>query len=151
MSTANTIELIVELDASPEEVFRAISDPQELTKWFPDAAVLEPKVGGKFMLSFYKDSPNGRMKKSDRDFINKGRVLEIVPNRKLVHTWQWTEFGGFPETVVKWELVEIGNNKTRLTLTHSGFTGREEGPASMQDHNKGWSFFLGELASYCKK
>ena len=42
------------IEASPEVVFRAITDPNELTKWFPDQAILEPKVGGKMKFNFYK-------------------------------------------------------------------------------------------------
>ncbi|MDP9289471.1 MAG: SRPBCC domain-containing protein [Thermoproteota archaeon] len=42
------------IDASPEVVFKAITDPNELTNWFPDQAILEPKVGGKMKFSFYK-------------------------------------------------------------------------------------------------
>ena len=49
------IRKIIEIDASPEVVFKALSDPKELTNWFPDAAILEPKIGGKFKISFYKD------------------------------------------------------------------------------------------------
>ncbi len=147
--TENEIKKIIEIDAFPEAVFSAISDAQELTQWFPDAAILEPKVGGKFKLSFLKDSKNSRMK-LDMDFINEGKVLEIIQNKKLVHTWQWQAFSDFPQTIVTWELEQV-NNKTRLTLTHSGFTGKEEGPASLEEHNKGWSFFLNGLISYCKK
>jgi len=43
----------------------------------------------------------------------------------------------------------IGKNKTRVKLTHSGFAGKE-GDMS-KEHDAGWSFFLGELISYCKK
>ena len=147
--TENEIKKTIEIDASQEAVFKAISDPVELTNWFPDAAILEPKVGGKFELSFYKDSKKPKMK-MDRDFHNEGRVLEFIPNKKLVYTWRWKEMTGFPDTIVTWEL-EQDKNKTRVTLTHSGFTGKEEGPASVQEHNMGWSFFLNELVSYCKK
>jgi len=147
--TENEIKQVIEIDASPEAVFSAISDEQELTQWFPDTAILEPKVGGKFKLSFLKDSKNSRMK-LDMDFINEGKILEIIQNKKLVHTWQWQTFSDFPQTIVTWELEQV-DNKTRLTLTHSGFTGNEEGPASLEEHNKGWSFFLNGLISYCKK
>ena len=147
--TEKEIKIIVEIDASPEVVFKAISNQTELTNWFPDDAILEPRAGGKYMVVFLKDSKKPRMK-MDRDFINEGKILEIIKNKKLVHTWQWKTFSGFPETVVIWELEQV-NNKTRLTLTHSGFTGKEEGPASVQEHNKGWTFFLNELVSYCKK
>jgi uncharacterized protein YndB with AHSA1/START domain len=44
-----TIEIkkSIVIDATPEVVFKAITDPNELTHWFPDQAILEPKVGGK--------------------------------------------------------------------------------------------------------
>jgi uncharacterized protein YndB with AHSA1/START domain len=100
------VKKIIEIDASSEVVFKAISDPKELTNWFPDTAILEPRVGGKFKISFLKDSKNPRMK-MDRDFFNEGRVLEFVPNKKLVYTWQWKDMPDFPETIVTWELEEV--------------------------------------------
>ena len=144
------IKQVIEIDASVEKVFNAISDPRELTCWFSDEAILEPKVGGIFKLSFLKDSKKPKMK-MDRDFINEGKILEIISNKKLVHTWQWKEFPDFPETIVTWELEPEDDNQTKLTLTHTGFTGKEEGPASLEEHNKGWSFFLNELISYFSK
>ncbi|TFH01789.1 MAG: SRPBCC domain-containing protein, partial [Nitrosopumilus sp.] len=72
--TQNEIKQEIEIDASQEIVFNAISDPKKLTNWFPDVAILEPKVGGKFKISFLKDSKKPKMK-MDRDFINEGRVL----------------------------------------------------------------------------
>ena len=144
------IRKTIEIDAPSETVFKALSDQNELTNWFPDAAILEPRVGGKFKISFYKDSKNPRMK-LDMDFHNEGRVVEFVENKKLAYTWQWKGGPNFPETVVTWELEKLGENKTKVTLTHSGFTGKEEGPASVSEHDKGWSFFCNELVSYCKK
>jgi len=147
---SNEIEQVVELNSSQEDVFKAISNPEDLINWFPDVAILEPKVGGKFKISFLKDSKKPKMK-MDVDFINEGKILEIVSNKKLVHTWKWNQFSEFPETIVTWDLEPISDGKTRLTLTHTGFTGKEKGPASLEEHTKGWSFFLNELISYCKK
>jgi uncharacterized protein YndB with AHSA1/START domain len=46
-----TEEIVIEKNiviyASPEVVFKAITDQEELTNWFPDQAILEPKLGGK--------------------------------------------------------------------------------------------------------
>jgi len=145
----NEIKKVIEIDAAPKAVFNAISNPKDLINWFPDSATLESKVGGKFKLSFLKDSKKPKMK-MDRDFINEGRVLEIIPDKKLAHTWQWNELPDFPETTVTWVLEPISGSKTRLTLTHGGFTGKEKGPASLEEHDKGWSFFLNELISYCQ-
>ncbi len=144
------IQHFIELDSSLNRVFGAISNPQELIQWFPDEAILEPRVGGFFKISFLKDSKKPKMK-MDRNFVNEGKILEIIPNSKLVHTWKWKQFSDFPDTIVSWELAKISDNKTKLTLTHSGFSGHEKGPASIEEHNKGWLFFLNELVSYCKK
>ncbi len=143
------IRKIVEIDAAPEVVFKALTDPKELTNWLPDAAMLEPKVGGKFKFSFYKDSARA-CEKRDGDSFNEGRILEFVPNKKLVYTWQWTDVADFAETIVTWELEQVGN-KTRLTLTHSGFTGKEPSNKSAKDHDEGWSIHLNELISNYKK
>ena len=53
------IRKIVVIDAPPDMVFKAISDEKELTEWFPDLAVLEPRIGGKVRFTFYrKNSEN---------------------------------------------------------------------------------------------
>jgi len=145
--TENEIRRVIVINASPDVVFKAISDPQELTKWFPDAAILEPRDGGKFQFIFYKDSDR-RGKKSDRDFSPEGRILEFVPNRKLAYSWQHKNVPRFPETVVSWELEELEKNKTKVTLTHSGFTGQEE-EKGIKEHNEGWDYFIDRLAQYC--
>lgn len=116
--TENEIRKIIEIDASPEVVFQAISDPTELINWFPDAAILEPRVDGKFKFSFYKDSKKSK-KKHDMDFFPEGKVLEFILNKKVSYTWQHKNVQDFPETVVTWELEQIGTNKTKVTLTHS--------------------------------
>jgi uncharacterized protein YndB with AHSA1/START domain len=95
------IKKTIVIDASPEVVFKAITDPNELTNWFPDQAILEPRVGGKM-------------------------------------------------TIVTWELQKIENNKTRLNLIHSGFKAAKM-PKAREEHDEGWTYFLSELAKYCKQ
>jgi uncharacterized protein YndB with AHSA1/START domain len=146
--TGNEIKKVVEVDVSPEVVFKAITDPNELTNWFPDHAILEHKVGGKFKFSFYKDSKTSK-KKHDMDFFPEGKVLEFIPNKKVSYTWKHNSVPDFPETIVTWELELVGKNKTRVKLTHSGFTGKEGD--MYKEHNEGWSYYINELISYCKK
>lgn len=148
--TGNEIRKTVEIGASPEVVFRALSDPKELTNWFPDAAVFEQRVGGKFKFSFFKDSTSDSCGR-DKDYFNEGKILEFVPNKKIVYTWKWIDTEDFPETIVTWELEPLGKDKTRLTLTHTGFTGKEPSHKSAEDHNRGWSMHLDKLVAYYKK
>jgi Activator of Hsp90 ATPase homolog 1-like protein len=41
------IKKTIIIDASSEVVFKAITEPEELTQWIPDQAILVPKIGGK--------------------------------------------------------------------------------------------------------
>ena len=47
------IKKTLEINASPESIFNALTIPGELTQWFPDQAILEPKVGGKMKFTFF--------------------------------------------------------------------------------------------------
>jgi uncharacterized protein YndB with AHSA1/START domain len=146
--TENEIRKVIMIDAPSNVVFTAISDPAQLTEWFPDAAVLEPEVGGRFVFAFYKSSDRYG-KKNDRDAKPEGRVIEFIPNRRLSYSWQHKNVPNFPETVVTWELEPLGKNKTRVTLTHSGFTGGEE-DKGIKEHNEGWDYFTARLVRYCE-
>jgi uncharacterized protein YndB with AHSA1/START domain len=132
------------IDATPEVVFKAITETNELTKWFPDHVILEPNVGGKVRFSFYKEQ-----NKMDRDYIVEGSIIEFIPNNKISHTWQYKDIPEFPETIVSWKLEELGRNKTRVELVHSGFTGKEQEKVSSKGHDEGWTHFMNELSKYC--
>jgi len=137
------------IEASPEIVFKAITEPEELTQWsMGDQALLEPRVGGKVRFITLKETHQSE--KLDRDYIMEGIVLELVPNKKLSYTWSFKDLPDFPETTVVWELEEIEPNKTKVQLTHLGFTGKEKGLTSVDRHNEGWAEVLNKLAKYCK-
>jgi uncharacterized protein YndB with AHSA1/START domain len=131
------------IDASPEVVFQAITDPNELTRWFPDQAILEPKVEGKMKFSFFKTDSEYRQ----MDYFPEGTITEFIPNKRLSYSWHEPNIPDFPNTVVTWELERIKNNKTRLNLLHTGFKADE----TAKKHNEGWSHFLTELKKYCEK
>ena len=41
-----TIDLVTEIQAPPEEVWRAISEGEQVARWFSPEARIEPGVGG---------------------------------------------------------------------------------------------------------
>ncbi len=43
------------IDASPDVVLKAITDPNELTNWFPDNAIFDGTIGGKVRFTFNKE------------------------------------------------------------------------------------------------
>ena len=45
-------ETIIDIKATPEEVFRAITDPEQIAKWFAPEARVDPRVGGEYYFSW---------------------------------------------------------------------------------------------------
>ena len=43
-------ETVIDIKATPEEVFRAITDPAQIVKWFAPEARVDPRVGGEYVL-----------------------------------------------------------------------------------------------------
>ena len=46
------VEMEITLDAPPEEVWQALTDPEVLTRWFPLEAKVEPGPGGSIFLGW---------------------------------------------------------------------------------------------------
>jgi uncharacterized protein YndB with AHSA1/START domain len=144
------LKKIIEIDAPAHVVFSALTDTDELTKWWPDIGSFDPRVGGKFHFTFlaehHKEMQGGKDHRLD------GEVLEIIPDKKVVYTFvpdiDYKPDGVRPKpTVVTWNLEAVGQNKTRVTLIHSGFAkGMEK---HFQDVTSGWAFFTARLVEHC--
>jgi uncharacterized protein YndB with AHSA1/START domain len=135
------------IDAPPEVVFKAITDQNQLTNWFPDQAILETNVGGKMKFSFYKNSKRGQECGRERDKFKEGTSSEFILNKKISYTQEDSYEPDFPRTVVTWELEKIDNDKTNLKLLHIGFKPDEK----VKQYDEGWTHFLNELIKYCEK
>lgn len=130
-----TITKHLDFDADIDSVWRAITDPVELSRWFGDRAVFQPIPG-----------TDGAMIWDDHGSFAV-RVEEAVPPHRLV--WSWThepnvDFGDAPATRVEWTLAARPGGGTSLTLTESGFlTAKHHG-----QNDGGWDEELGELRSF---
>jgi len=132
----DAIEKTLELEASPERVWRAMTDAAELARWFPDdGAQLEAFPGGCGWLSW---EAHGRF------------ALEVVvfePPRRLA--WRWSHqpdrpVGDGPSTLVEWTLTPREGGGTLLELRESGFLTEKH----RQENTGGWEHELGELVDY---
>jgi uncharacterized protein YndB with AHSA1/START domain len=136
------------IQAVPEVVFNALTKPEKITEWFQDEANLDNRIGGKISLVTRKEiHPDWNL---DRDYYMEGTIMEFVPNKRLSYSWKFDDTPDFPETVVTWDLEKINSNKTRVKLTHVGFTGKEKGNFSLKSHNQGWAEALDKLSKYCE-
>ena len=138
-SMSNEITKSISIDAPASEVFRALTDEKELTKWMAKGAKMEAKVGGEYELGFYSEARHA-------ETTARGRVAEFVPDKKLAYTFVSSEDElGSPPSLVTWDLERSGGRKTVVTLVHSGFGG------DPYRQILAWGYYLERLAAHCSK
>jgi uncharacterized protein YndB with AHSA1/START domain len=136
----------VEIAASPERVYAALTDPAELAAWWGSEEVYRTydwesdlRVGG-------RRNCRAENRVTGVKSTLKGEYLEIDPPRVLAFTWEPSWEKVHP-TVVRIELTAIASG-TRLVLTHSGW---DEAKQARSSHEQGWPRVLGFLVAYFTK
>jgi uncharacterized protein YndB with AHSA1/START domain len=134
MPAAPILEVRRVLPASPDEVFRAWTDPSLLSRWMSPVghaeAEVDVRVGGSLRIVMVGEG---------RRIEHTGEYLEIDPPTRLAFTWR-SEYTGAEPTIVRVSLAPSGEG-TEFLLTHEGLT--EEAAAS---HGGGWGQILDRLA-----
>lgn len=128
----------IEIDAAPEEVWDAITDAEELARWFPLEAAAEPGAGGSLTYS-WGPGVEGTC-----------RIETWEPPRHLGTRWFDSPEGGDEarrRIAVDWHLEGRGG-KTVLRLVHSGFGRGEEWDDEFHSTDRGWEFELRSLRHY---
>jgi uncharacterized protein YndB with AHSA1/START domain len=140
----NEIRKTIVIDASPQTVFRALTDAKEIAKWFANqGAVLEARVGGALEFKFLR--PDGEKHSFH------GKVLEIVQDKKLSYSWNSASDLNQGMGTITYALEPVDGGKTRLTLVHTGISESKKDVEAGFSYESGWTFFLGQLAEHCKK
>ena len=108
-NSETSIKNTIEVDASPKTLFSALTDEKEITCWFPDQILLEPKLGGQVKFAVQINS-----EKNAGNYTIEGSISEFIPNKKLAYICNQVDVIDFPRTMVSIELEEIHSNKTRI-------------------------------------
>lgn len=140
-SRVRAIERELMLRAGPERVWRAITDPEELSRWFGSAAELDLRPGGDASFSWSDGPDAGRYA---------ARVEEVEPNRRFCYRWARdtdTPVDAGPSTLVEFDLEPSADGGCRLRLRESGFEREED----RQSNDSGWTEELGELEEHLEK
>ena len=116
-------------EATPAEVWSALTEPARLARWLADAE-LDLRVGGQYVLRFAPD---------DESQVTRGEVLSVEPERVLELTWLYP---GENDTVVRLELQPDGEG-TILVLDHRGLP-VEAAPG----YGGGWHAHLDSLEAH---
>lgn len=140
----------IKIAAPPERVFRALTDPSELQRWFHggDSCPLkywkmDARKGGSYGYATEKSSTvvvNGV-----NQFECRGKILEFDPPRLLAYTWiaNW-HLDKARETIVRWELEPSGKG-TLLKVTHSGLANEQ---SARDDYRGGWPGVVENLKKF---
>jgi uncharacterized protein YndB with AHSA1/START domain len=154
----DVVNVEVFIEAPPERVFQAISDPRQVPQWWGQKNMYR-------VTSYKADLRPGGKWRSDgagadgQTFSVEGEYLEVDPPRLLVFTWNSSYDPGL-RTMVRWELepkgvhrlsgnspVKVGGG-TLVKIRHSGFAGNS---ASAQSHGSGWVRVLGWMEAFVSR
>lgn len=100
------------VNASAEKVWKALTDINEMKIWYFDISDFIPEEGAVF--NFYEPG-------DEKKYHHQAEILEIIPEKKLKHTWFYPEFSD-QKTIVTWELEPQGES-TWIRLTHENIDG----------------------------
>ena len=135
------LELTRILAAPRDRVFAALTEPDDLERWWGPGGFTTPeieldlRVGGAYR--FGMQPPDGDL------FHLSGEFLEVEPPRRLAYTFRWDEPAPDDrETAVRLSLDE-GDDGTRLSLSHGEFATEER----LALHTGGWTDSLDKLSA----
>ena len=129
-SQTESISFELDLNHSPEKVWRALTDPALLGDWLLPVFDLKLEPGAEF--TFKTQAYPGW------DGTVNCRFLEIEPHKKLSYTWTVP----FLDTVVTITLTPTGSG-TRLSLVQSGF--KPDQKQNFGGARYGWKMMGGKL------
>ena len=122
-------------NASPEKVWKAITDKEQMKQWYFDLKEFRPEIG--FEFSFYGGT-------DEKQYLHLCNITEVVKGKKLSYTWRYEGYAGISE--VSFELFDEGS-KTRLRLTHAGletFPATENPDLKKENFEAGWTEIIGK-------
>jgi uncharacterized protein YndB with AHSA1/START domain len=135
-----SVTIVRQIKASPAKVWAAITQPARMMQWWgvdagPTLRVeADVRPGGRFSIVF-------RLLNGD-EHNPTGVYREVIPEKKLVFTWEWP---GTPEreSLVTFRL-EPFEGGTQLTLIHEQLPSEE----ARTSHAQGWSGLLDKLTIF---
>jgi len=142
---ADALELKLEREyAHPVDVvFRAWTDSEALRHWMGPGEITAPEAeidareGGGFTIPMVH--VDGQV------MTARGKILELVPDRKLRFTWVWDQEDGSPGQVMEITLDFFPSQTgTRLTFHQTDFIDAK----ACDQHEFGWTGSLDKLEGY---
>lgn len=143
-TTDRVVEAQIEIAAPVEAVWRALTDADELTRWFPLKARVKPGVGGSIWMSW------------EEHYEGEAGIRIWEPNRHLRTGYRSDadadpkERPGALELMIDYHLEAKGGG-TVLRLVHSGFGREGQWDEEYDGVRRGWAFELRSLRLYLER
>jgi len=113
-------------------VWRAITMPEDMSRWYFDMINFKPEVGCEFRFVVEHES---------NVHDHRCKITEVIPQKKIAYTWRYHGHGG--DSLVTFELFAEGE-KTKLKLTHTGLeTFPKSLPFARKNFEQGWTSLIG--------
>jgi uncharacterized protein YndB with AHSA1/START domain len=140
----------IEIAAPPERVFQALTDAQQLKRWFgsPECPAkvweMDAGPGGHYR---YVTEKGAVVVNNVSQFECHGEIVEYDPPRVLAYTWiaNWHD-DVTRRTIVRWELTPKSTG-TLVKVTHSGLI---QLPIARRDYAGGWPGVLEMLKKFAE-
>lgn len=132
----------IEIHASPQAVWAALTEAKELVRWFPTHAEATGGLGGKIRMGWGSSEYHGELE-----------ITGWEPNSKLALRAEMPDPAGGTVTLTQEFDLEATaeGNRTRLDLTHGGFPEDRAWDAWVDGTDRGWDFELRGLALYLER
>ena len=136
--TTLDITRTIDINATPEKVWAALTEPELIAQWFGDTCEFEAKPGG---TGYFGWPQHGRF-----------RLVVEHADKPTLLVYRWARVADADpvpgnSTVVRFDLTEIADG-TRLTLLETGFDDLPEPQTAHDDNTGGWRAELGELVEF---
>ena len=135
--TADAVIVERTLNAPVANVWKALTDVDQMREWYFDLKEFKPEVG--FEFEFVVEHEGNR-------YHHLCRITEVLPEKKIAYTWRYK---GEPGTsLVTFELSADGQ-KTRVKVTHTGIETFPKSPAyARKNFEAGWTAIAAELKKF---
>src|SRR5436853_1943024 len=127
--------IIVErtFNAPVSKVWKAITDRDEMKKWYFDLAEFKADVCFEFR---FTGGPS-----PEKQYVHLCKIMEVIPEKKLIYSWRYDGYEG--NSFVTFELLEQ-EDKTLLRLTHASLeTFPKDNPDfAKENFVEGWTHII---------
>jgi uncharacterized protein YndB with AHSA1/START domain len=140
----------LDIDAPADAVWRALTDAEELARWFPNSAKVTPGVGGTMVWSWDKMWDW----ETRIDAWEPGRLLRLVQEDARPYDLEGRQLPPGqvePASIAIEFTLETQQGKTRLRLVHSGFGHGAAWDDEVEGITEGWQAELRSLRHYLQR